>query len=109
MTGGVVPSNEARGRIKRMVALLEQGSMTPKELMAEIPGLTTTVLSNARWRGVIVLHGDRYALPTKAGVPREILQAASVWQYADRCGHESGAGDRGADADDRWVALAGGA
>jgi hypothetical protein len=106
---GVMPSSSARARIKRLVELVEERPRTAAELMAEIPGLNAVAISQARWRGVIQQEGDLFCPPTAGGVPAEAVRAASVWDYAARCGHEPGASDRGADADDRWTALAGGA
>lgn len=103
-----MPSSSARARIKRLMELVEERPRTAAELMAEIPGLNAVAISQARWRGVIQQEGDLFRPPTSGGVPAEAVRAASVWDYAARC-HEPGTSDRGADADDRWTALAGGA
>jgi hypothetical protein len=104
-----MPSSSARARIKRMVELVEERPRSAAELLAEIPGLNMTAIGNARWRGVIRQDGDLFCGPSSGGVPAEVVRAASVWDYAARCGHELGTSDRGADAGDRWPALAGGA
>jgi hypothetical protein len=106
--GGWMPSSSARARIKRLVELVEERPRTAAELMAEIPGLDMTAIGNARWRGVIRQEGGLFCGPSSGGVPAEAVRAASVWDYAARC-HEPGTSDRGADEDDRWTALAGGA